>query len=68
MLLVCPATSTTLNDTGQRKDGTGLLYYHARYYDPTLGRFLSADSIVPEGRIVREERHLHYSEEHYTIH
>jgi len=24
-----------------------LLYYHARYYDPTLARFVSADSVVP---------------------
>ena len=33
--------------TGQRQDATGLLYYNARYYDPALGRFLSADTIVP---------------------
>jgi RHS repeat-associated protein len=33
--------------TGQRKDDTGLLYYHARYYDPSLARFVSPDSIVP---------------------
>ncbi len=33
--------------TGQQLDGTGLLYYHARYYDPVLARFTSADSIVP---------------------
>ncbi|MBK8129277.1 MAG: RHS repeat-associated core domain-containing protein [bacterium] len=25
----------------------GLLYYNARFYAPGLGRFLSADSIVP---------------------
>ncbi|MDW8215269.1 MAG: RHS repeat-associated core domain-containing protein, partial [Roseiflexaceae bacterium] len=23
------------------------MYYHARYYDPALGRFISPDSIVP---------------------
>lgn len=34
--------------TGQELDPeTGLYYYGARYYDPELGRFLSADSIVP---------------------
>jgi RHS repeat-associated protein len=36
------------NYTGQRKDGTGLLYYNARYYDPQLGQFLSPDSIIPD--------------------
>jgi RHS repeat-associated protein len=38
---------TPLNYTGQRLDGTGLLYYHARYYDPILARFISADSVAP---------------------
>ena len=40
-------SQTSLNYTGQRLDGTGLLYYHARYYDPVLGRFISADRVVP---------------------
>ena len=35
--------------TGQRFDPeTGLYFYHARYYDPALGRFLSADPLVQD--------------------
>jgi RHS repeat-associated protein len=34
--------------TGQRLDQTGLYYYNARYYDATIGRFISADTIVPD--------------------
>jgi len=33
--------------TGQRLDtSTSLYFYHARYYDPKLGRFISPDTIV----------------------
>ncbi|MDP3703655.1 MAG: RHS repeat-associated core domain-containing protein, partial [Candidatus Omnitrophota bacterium] len=35
--------------TGQRFDqSTGLYFYQARYYDPSIGRFLSADPIVQD--------------------
>lgn len=32
--------------TGQRLDDTGLYYYGARYYDATIGRFISPDPFV----------------------
>jgi RHS repeat-associated protein len=31
--------------TGRENDGTGLLYYRARYYTPTFGRFISEDPL-----------------------
>jgi RHS repeat-associated protein len=41
-------TPTSFNFTGQRKDsGSGLLFYNARWYDPVVGRFLQADTLVP---------------------
>ncbi len=40
-------SQTSLNYTGQRLDGTGLLHYHARYYDPGLARWVSPDTLVP---------------------
>ena len=40
-------SQTNRNYTGQYLDGTGLLYYHARYYDPVLARFVSPDTLIP---------------------
>jgi len=33
--------------TGQRLDQLDLYFYNARYYDPGIGRFISADTVVP---------------------
>jgi len=42
-------TPTSYRFTGQREDATiGLYFYNARYYDPALGRFISADTLVPQ--------------------
>lgn len=42
-------TSTGYAFTDQeRDDSTGLYNYDARLYDPVIGRFLSADSIIPD--------------------
>jgi RHS repeat-associated protein len=42
-----PPLVSRRNYTGQILDATGLLFYNARYYDPGIGRFLSADTVVP---------------------
>jgi RHS repeat-associated protein len=45
-------TGTLVTDftfTGQRAErGFALMDYNARYYDPGLGRFVSADTVVPD--------------------
>jgi RHS repeat-associated protein len=42
------ALATRYTFTGQAvEDSIGLMFYHARWYDPLLGRFVSADTIVP---------------------
>jgi len=53
-------THTEIYETGERvnrrytgqeiDDSTGLYFYNARYYDPSLGRFIQADTIVPNPR------------------
>ena len=43
-----PVLDTDIGYTGQRLDtSTDLMYYQARYYDPAIGRFISADTIIP---------------------
>jgi len=44
------ASSGNVNDyTGRELDETGLYYYRARYYDPSIGRFMSEDPIKFSG-------------------
>jgi len=39
---------TPVINTGQRREpGLGLYFYRARWYDPVIGRFLQADTLVP---------------------
>jgi RHS repeat-associated protein len=40
-------SSNSYQYTGRENDGTGLYYYRARYYSPTLARFISKDPAVP---------------------
>jgi RHS repeat-associated protein len=40
-------TMTSLRYTGQRMEGIGLYDYGARWFDASIGRFVQADSIVP---------------------
>jgi len=45
-------TNVPYKYTNQELDAsTGLYFYGARYYDTTLGRFLSADTIVPDAGV-----------------
>lgn len=45
------ATTNSQTYTGREDDGTGLYYYRARYYNPTLSRFVSEDPIGLAGGI-----------------
>jgi len=40
------SVNTPKEFTGQRLDSTGLYYYNARYYDATIGRFISPDTVI----------------------
>ena len=46
--------------TGQEEDKeSGLLYYKARYYDPAIGRFLQADSVVMPESLFGMNRYMY---------
>src|SRR4030042_2910792 len=44
------STPTTFQYTGQRiESNLGLYFYNVRWYDPAMGRFIQADTLVPGG-------------------
>jgi RHS repeat-associated protein len=45
---------TDFGFTGQRSEGFGLYDYRARFYDPYLARFISADTLVPNPAAPRD--------------
>jgi len=52
---------TSLNFTGQRLDSdTGLLYYGARFYDPALAYFVSADTASPDPMVSQSRNRYSY--------
>ena len=53
---------TTTLYTGQREESDiGLYFYKARWYDPALGRFIQADSVVPSLRNPQAYDRYHYA-------
>ncbi len=54
--------------TGQREEGYGLYFYQARWYDPALGRFAQADSIIPQPGDPREWDRYGYVRNNPVIH
>jgi RHS repeat-associated protein len=46
------ASTSSYKYTGREDDGTGLLYYRARYYQPRLQRFIAEDPLGIHGREV----------------
>jgi RHS repeat-associated protein len=48
--------------TGQRAEaGIGLYYYNARWYDPSLGRFAQADTMIPDVYYPSKYDHFSYA-------
>ena len=47
---VAGSSTNPFQFTGRENDGTGLYYYRARYYSPTLQRFIAQDPIEFAGR------------------
>ncbi len=65
------ALSTDNTFTGQKSEmqELGLLFYNARWLDPALGRFIQADSIVPEpGNPLAWDRYAYVMNAAHALH
>lgn len=60
------ASSNASQYTGRDNDGTGLLYYRARYYSPTLQRFVSEDTVGFSGGDANLYAYVFNSPTNYT--
>jgi RHS repeat-associated protein len=52
-------TPTSIRYTGQREAEAGLYFYQARWYDPALGRFAQADTMIPGQDAVAFDRYAY---------
>src|SRR5438045_4575966 len=53
---------TSIGYTGQRQETeVGLMFYGARFYDPVLSQFLSADSLAPDPTASRSRDRYGYA-------
>jgi len=53
---------TDFGYTGQRLDAStgGLMFYNARFYEPSIGRFISADTVAPQRGNPQTLNHFSY--------
>jgi RHS repeat-associated protein len=59
VIVLSSKTDPKFGFTGEWLDATGLYYLRARYYDPTIGRFVSQDPVL--GRISTPQSHNRYA-------
>lgn len=56
---IAPSAMDSRGYTGQRKDDAGMLYLHARFYHPGLGRFMLPDPSTPTQRPIGLNRYAY---------
>ncbi|MFN8445964.1 MAG: RHS repeat-associated core domain-containing protein [Caldilineaceae bacterium] len=57
--------SATLRN--RKEDGSGLMYYSARFFDPQTGMFVSPDTLVPDAGLVIDYNRFAYARQCYEV-